>query len=109
MWSAHARIPASPIGAGSVRRPAGACWRRLCACWRRLGACFAALFIPAMLFISSMPTSGALPARRAVVLEIDGIIGPAVAGYVVRELKAARPEDTGLVVLRMNTPGGLDT
>ncbi len=47
-------------------------------------------------------------AERAVVLDIDGAIGPAVADYVVREIKAARPSDVGLIVLRMNTPGGLD-
>lgn len=47
--------------------------------------------------------------RRAVVLEVDGAISPAVADYVVSELKAVSPDDTGLVVLRMDTPGGLDT
>src|SRR6266567_730012 len=89
MCSAHAGIPIRPTGAVPSR------------C--RAGAWFAALLIAAM------TTSTALPARRAVVLDIDGIIGPAIAGYIVRELKAVRPDDAGLVVLRMNTPGGLDT
>jgi membrane-bound serine protease (ClpP class) len=48
-------------------------------------------------------------AERAVVLDIDGAIAPAVSDYVVRELRAASPGEVGLVVLRMNTPGGLDS
>lgn len=47
-------------------------------------------------------------ARRAVVLTIDGVVGPASADHVVRELAAVTPGDTGLVVLRLDTPGGLD-
>src|SRR5207253_853490 len=35
--------------------------------------------------------------------------GPAVADYVVRELRGVRQGETRLFVLRMNTPGGLDT
>src|SRR5579863_10428347 len=48
-------------------------------------------------------------AQRALVLEINGPIGPAIADYVVGEIDAASPGETGLIVLRMNTPGGLDS
>ncbi|HEV2549040.1 MAG TPA: nodulation protein NfeD [Stellaceae bacterium] len=48
-------------------------------------------------------------APKAVILEIDGAIGPAVAEYVAREFRDANPSDTRIVILRMNTPGGLDT
>jgi len=48
-------------------------------------------------------------ADEAVVLEIDGVIGPAIADYVTRELTRIDSTHTRLVVLRMNTPGGLDT
>lgn len=54
----------------------------------------------------------AVPARaadHALVLEIDGTIGPPVADYVVQELRATEPDATGLVILRINTPGGLDS
>jgi membrane-bound serine protease (ClpP class) len=54
-------------------------------------------------------SSGAAEAPRAVVLEIDGVIGPAIANYIVREFHEIKASDTRLVILRINTPGGLDT
>src|SRR5436190_6028103 len=47
-------------------------------------------------------------AEGAIVLEIDGAIGPPIADYITRELNAARSGDARLIILRMNTPGGLD-
>lgn len=66
-----------------------------------------ATVLAAMLFVLCTASAGA--AERALVLDVDGVIGPAMADYVVRELKAASPADAGLVILRMNTPGGLDS
>ncbi len=41
-------------------------------------------------------------------LEIDGPIGPAISAHVVKSLQVAADRDAQLVVLRIDTPGGLD-
>jgi membrane-bound serine protease (ClpP class) len=70
----------------------------------------AAVLLPILAAMAATLLAGpASAAKRAVVLDVDGAIGPALADYIVRELSVAKPDDTGLVVLRMNTPGGLDT
>jgi membrane-bound serine protease (ClpP class) len=66
------------------------------------------LVIVAAAAFAVQPTPAAA-ADRAIVLEIDGAIGPPLADYIVRELAAARTEEARFIVLRMNTPGGLDT
>jgi membrane-bound serine protease (ClpP class) len=45
----------------------------------------------------------------ATLLEINGPIGPATSHYVVRGLEAARTSGARVVILELDTPGGLDS
>lgn len=46
--------------------------------------------------------------ETAWVLQIKGAIGPATADYLKRSLEDARYESVALIILQMDTPGGLD-
>ncbi|MBI2382636.1 MAG: nodulation protein NfeD [Gammaproteobacteria bacterium] len=48
-------------------------------------------------------------APRAALIEIDGAIGPATSGYVEKAHRKALDSGARLIVLRVDTPGGLDT
>jgi len=50
----------------------------------------------------------AAQANPVVQLDINGPIGPGVAGYVVHGIAQANETASPLIVLRMDTPGGLD-
>jgi membrane-bound serine protease (ClpP class) len=45
----------------------------------------------------------------ATVLEIQGALGPATSRYVVHGIEAARTAGSRLIVLELDTPGGLDS
>ncbi|HEY9199140.1 MAG TPA: nodulation protein NfeD [Gammaproteobacteria bacterium] len=53
--------------------------------------------------------AGAADTRTIIALSIDGAIGPATEDYIERALLRAGDERAELVVIRMDTPGGLDT
>ena len=72
-----------------------------------VGVWWLATFVTIFLSVLTI-SSPAAAAGRAVVVEIDGAIGPASAEYVTGEIAAQNPADTHLIILRMNTPGGLD-
>lgn len=83
---AHPRT--SPAGCALAR--AGAWLRRLALAWI---ACAA----------------GAAFAAPVIVLDVQDAIGPASASYVLRGMAAAAERGAPLVVIRLDTPGGLDT
>lgn len=71
----------------------------------------AAALAGALLWLAAL-LGAAQPAQTtgvAVVLTIDGAIGPASADYVRRGLERAFEEGAAAIVLRIDTPGGLDT
>jgi membrane-bound serine protease (ClpP class) len=55
------------------------------------------------------PTSQSPGSGRALLLEINGAIGPATSSFIVRGIERAAEEDARLVIIQMDTPGGLDT
>lgn len=46
--------------------------------------------------------------NTALWLDIDGAIGPATHDYIKRSLATAATQNVRVIIIRLNTPGGLD-
>lgn len=66
----------------------------------------ASLGLVAALFLSPAAAAGA---PKAYLLDLQGTVGPVVADYVVLGLREAADQGATSVVLRVDTPGGLDS
>lgn len=52
-------------------------------------------------------SAAAIATPKAYVVDLDGAVGPASAAHVLHGLKLAAEQDAAVVVLRIDTPGGL--
>lgn len=93
MWS----VPVFSGIVGLITRPSG-----FARCKARTAGALAA----AVLWGCTMSSAAA---AQVLVLEVRDAIGPASADYLIRGMAKARDAGAPLVVIRLDTPGGLDT
>ena len=66
---------------------------------------FVALLTSATGLVAQPSTETPAPIRE---IAIEGPIGPATSAFIERELEQAAAANTPLIILRLDTPGGLD-
>jgi membrane-bound serine protease (ClpP class) len=72
-------------------------------------SCWVAVLILGVLASGHCAAQAGSTGREALVIDIDGAIGPATSAYVTDAIAEAEARQARVLVLRMDTPGGLDT
>src|SRR5437764_7782393 len=90
-----------------MRRPRSKEWETTMFSRKRFSALMALAVVVALL-LSSRAASAAGAALVGLVT-VDGAIGPASADYIVRGIAHAAEQRQQLLILKLDTPGGLDT
>lgn len=73
------------------------------------GRAAALLVLGIAILVAASPAAAQGSASRTVdVIEVEGIIDPAVADYLVGRLRSAQRDGVEAAVIRIDTPGGLD-
>jgi membrane-bound serine protease (ClpP class) len=76
-------------------------------CQLRLAPSIRLLFI-LFLLVSALVAPASSSTNQVDVLKVDGIINPVVAEFIETNLAKAQKEETSVVIVQIDTPGGLD-